>query len=190
MHLIVGVLHLTRKKSLGWLLHQLYGCACPLCALCPRVEVERESVILHKGALEAETLHLGLAMVQVVGLECLARSGYHLAVNLHLGLQERGLVEKVVTRLVISRNLQSEQILATLQAGFQIVAIHAIEIVRRNRWSVRHELAIYTQTVVCRGGDTDIGLLCSARSYNLAEREREILLLLASLGPHGDSLCE
>ena len=66
-----------------------------------------------------------------------------------------------------------------------VVAVDAVEVVGGDAGTVRHELAVDTQTVVRRGGYAYVCRGGAAGVYGLAERECEVLLGLTSLGPYG-----
>ena len=188
MHAVVGVCDAALEQLLCGLLGKGDGRGrggIPCGVACPRVEVGREDIVFGEGALEAESGHVGLALAQLVCRELLSRGGDALAVKLDLGLQERGLVEKVVARLVVPGHLDGDDVVAAVHVWSYVVAVDAVEVVGGDAGAVRHELAVDTQTVVRRGGYAYVCRGGAAGVYGLAERECEVLLGLASLGPYG-----
>ncbi len=186
VHPVVGIGHAARQQAFFGLYGELDGLArLPVGFLGPVVERGADDVMFREGALDAETRHVGLALPQFVGREFAARGGDALAVDFHFGLQERRLVEQVIARLVVARHFQGHHVASPVQVGLQVVAVDTVEAVRRDTGAVPHELSVHAQAVIGRGGDADQRAFRAARLDHLAERKREILFRLASLGPHG-----
>ena len=186
VHSVIGICHAARQQSLRGLLGERDGLdRLPIDLPGPVVERRIESVTLGERALYAEARHVGPALLQIVRGEFAARGRHDLAADLHLGLQERRLVEQIVVRLVVARHLDGDHVAAAAEAAAQIVTVDAIEVVRRDARAVGHESAVDAQAIVGRCGDADQRIVRRARIDHLAERQGEILLRLAPLGPHG-----
>ena len=176
MDAVVGVCYASRKQRLCTLLDQLFGLHIEVVAL--------YVVVLGIWSLERELGNIGQALPIVVGGEVSSRSRHHLTIDLHLGLQKRRLVEQIVARAVVARNLDSNGILAPMQIWLKVVSINAIEVVRSNARTVSHKLAIDTQTVVARCREAYRGLARSTNIQGFAKGERQIALLLAAFAPY------
>ena len=103
VHSVIGICHAARQQSLRGLLGERDGLdRLPIDLPGPVVERRIESVTLGERALYAEARHVGPALLQIVRGEFAARGRHDLAADLHLGLQERRLVEQIVVRLVVA----------------------------------------------------------------------------------------
>ena len=176
---------MARKQSLCGLLNQINGlCALPLCVVEPLLEICRQDIILCMRTLETEFGNILLALLEVVGFEVATRSGYHLAVNLYFGLQERGLIKQIIIVIVVTCHLDSNHIVAALQIWFEVDAVDTVEVVGGNRGAVSHKLTVYAQTVVARSRQTHIGLAYTTCVDYFSERKCEVALRFASFGPN------